>query len=209
MKVTQIIAEEQLDEAPVSGIRQGLRKIGAKALAKVGAKDAAMGMAKKVDTGTEANNLYTAWRGHLGSMEKGKNQADASEFIGWAKQNKLPIKGIPQTGILKDKQIQQLIKQAVISSKSLAGQSADTSTQSPQNTTTQTQDPNNTKQTTPPTPPVDKNKDGKDDNTGQPVKPQPQNTQGGNEPTKTVPPEIQKQLDTLTPEQQQQLVKML
>lgn len=208
MKVTQIIAEENLDEAPVSGIRQGLRKIGAKTLAKVGAKDAAMGMAKKVDTGNQANDLYTAWRGHLGSMEKGKNQADASEFIGWAKQNKLPLKGIPQTGILKDKQIQQLIKQAVINSKSLAGQSADTSTPAPQNTATQTQDPNNTKQTTPtPTPPVDKNKDGKDDNTGKPIKATPQNTPA---PTnKTIPPELQKQLDGLSPQEAKQLVDML
>lgn len=206
MRVTQIIAEEKIDEAPVSGIKQGLRKMGAKALAKVGAKDAAAGIASKVDTGDQANKLYTAWRRHIGSMEKGKNQVDASEFIGWMKQNKLPVTKVPQTGVLKDKQIQQLIKQAVIDSKSLAG--TDSQTSQPQTT----QPNQNTQNTTQQTPTVDKNKDGKDDNTGKPVKPQPndqsQNPNNVNTPAK-ITPEIQKQLDALTPEQAKELAKML
>ena len=172
MRVTQIIAEEKIDEAPVSGIKQGLRKFGAKTLAKVGAKDMARGIAGKVVTGDTANALYSDWREHLGNLEGKPNQVAPAEFVGWLKQNKLPANKVPQAGVLKDKQVQQLIKQAVIASKSLAGQQQ----------TGDTPQPNKTQQT---------------GDTPQPNK------------TQSISPEMQKQLDALSPEEAKQLAKML
>ena len=202
MRVTHIIAEEKIDEAPVSGIKQGLRKIGAKTLAKLGAKDTARGIAGKVDTGNRANELYSNWREHLGGLEGKPNQVDAAEFRSWLQQNKMPVASVPQTGILKDKQIQQIIKQAVINSKrASAGQ--------PQTTAEPTAQPNNSQP---------KNTQGDvPQNKTQPQNTQPNNTQGnvpqddqtGTTDTPKITPEIQKQLDALTPEQKAELVKML
>jgi len=49
MRVNEILSESQeLDEAPVGFIKQGLRKVGAKAAAKVGMKGTAASLANKV-----------------------------------------------------------------------------------------------------------------------------------------------------------------
>jgi hypothetical protein len=208
MRVTQIIAEEKIDEAPVSGIKQGLRKIGAKTLAKLGAKDTARGIAGKVDTGNRANELYSNWREHLGGLEGKPNQVDAAEFRSWLQQNKMPVASVPQTGILKDKQIQQIIKQAVINSKRASGTAQQPNTpptpndeKTPPVKPTTQQDPNNTN-----TQQGDQSQQPDNTNTQQgDQSQQPNNT---NTPAK-ITPEIQKQLDALTPEQAKELAKML
>lgn len=59
MKIYEVISEETIQEAPAGMIGQAARKLGAKALAKVGAKGAARGLAATVDVGQEANRLKT------------------------------------------------------------------------------------------------------------------------------------------------------
>ena len=58
MKVYDIICEtNDLNEKPVGGFTQGLRKLGAKAAAKIGMKGTAGKMATKADIGAEANRI--------------------------------------------------------------------------------------------------------------------------------------------------------
>lgn len=187
MKVTQIIAEEKIDEAPVGAIKQGLRKMGAKALAKVGAKDTAAGIAGKVDAGDKANKLYTQFRAHLGSIGMSPKQVDATELRAWMAKNKLPVTSVPQSGILTPKQIQPLFVKAVQDSLRAASPSAATGTNAAGSPTTKQ---------------VDKNKDGKDDATGQPMK------QASTQQVQ-IPANIQKQINSLSPEQKAQLASMI
>ena len=123
MKVTHIILEEKIDEAPVSGIKQGLRKMGAKALAKVGAKNTAAGIAGKVDAGKKANELFTKFRQHLGTIGMNIKQVEASELVAWMKQNKLPTANVPQQGVLSAKQVEQSFLKAVQDSFRASGAS--------------------------------------------------------------------------------------
>ena len=100
MKVTQIIAESSkkpVSEAPTSRIAQFGRKLGAKALAKVGAKDTAMGMAGKIDTGDEANQLRSEFQNHVGSIGGNMKAIDPTELKNWLLSKKFE-KGVIDAG---------------------------------------------------------------------------------------------------------------
>lgn len=97
MKVTQIVSESSkkpVSEAPVSGLKQGLKKFGAKALAKVGAKNTAQGMAGQIDTGDEANALRAEFQNHVGSIGGNMKAIDPTELKNWLLSKKMPQSAI-------------------------------------------------------------------------------------------------------------------
>ena len=96
MKVTHIVAEstkKPVSEAPVSGLAQFGKKVLAKTAAKVGARDFAAGVAGNVDTGSEANDLRTAWQNHQGATGGSMKANDPVEFKNWLMQNGFKDKG--------------------------------------------------------------------------------------------------------------------
>tara|TARA_B100000575_G_scaffold231913_1_gene193115 strand:- start:11596 stop:12246 length:651 start_codon:yes stop_codon:yes gene_type:complete len=117
MKVHQIIYESTktpLKEKPASGLGNVARKVGAKVLAKVGAKNAAAGMAGKVDAADKANALFTDFRAYLGQVgEKYGNAVDSASLRDFLTTKKMPTQNIPQDGVLTKKQIDQAIMKSV------------------------------------------------------------------------------------------------
>lgn len=69
-----------LNEAPVSGFKQGLRKLGAAALGTIGATDTASNLAGKADVGDKANQLYTKYNRYLGRQNSSINDSTAGDL---------------------------------------------------------------------------------------------------------------------------------
>lgn len=117
MKVHEIIYESTktpLKEKPASGLGNVARKIGAKVLAKVGAKNTAAGMAGKVDAADKANALFTDFRAYLGQVgEKYGNAVDSASLRDFLTTKKMPTQNVPQDGVLTKKQVDQAIMKAV------------------------------------------------------------------------------------------------
>ena len=117
MKVHEIIYESTktpLKEKPASGLGNVARKIGAKVLAKVGAKNTAAGMAGKVDAADKANALFTDFRAYLGQVgEKYSNAIDSASLRDFLTTKKMPTQNVPQQGVLTKKQVDQAIMKAV------------------------------------------------------------------------------------------------
>ena len=117
MKVHEIIYESTktpLKEKPASGLGNVARKIGAKVLAKVGAKNTAAGMAGKVDAADKANALFTDFRAYLGQVgEKYSNAIDSASLRDFLTTKKMPTQNVPQDGVLTKKQVDQAIMKAV------------------------------------------------------------------------------------------------
>ena len=117
MKVHEIIYESTktpLKEKPASGLGNVARKIGAKVLAKVGAKTTAAGMAGKVDAADKANALFTDFRAYLGQVgEKYSNAIDSASLRDFLTTKKMPTQNVPQDGVLTKKQVDQAIMKAV------------------------------------------------------------------------------------------------
>ena len=117
MKVHEIIYESTktpLKEKPASGLGNVARKIGAKVLAKVGAKNTAAGMAGKVDAADKANALFTDFRAYLGQVgEKYGNAVDSASLRDFLTTKKMPTQNVPQQGVLTKKQVDQAIMKAV------------------------------------------------------------------------------------------------
>lgn len=117
MKVHEIIYESTktpLKEKPASGLGNVARKIGAKVLAKVGAKNTAAGMAGKVDAADKANALFTDFRAYLGQVgEKYGNAIDSASLRDFLTTKKMPTQNVPQDGVLTKKQVDQAIMKAV------------------------------------------------------------------------------------------------
>ena len=213
MKITQIVAESRVDEAPVSGIRQGLRKFGAKALAKVGAKDAAMGIAGAVDTGDEANALRTEFQNYIGQTGQKTSQIDAQDLANWLKTKKMPTNSVPPSGTVSKKMLDQILLKAVQDSKKAGGvpsaqpaAGADAGA-SPQATQGAGQ-PDNAKQGTTDTGAVDKATATGSSGDGAGKAPPTGNGSAVGK-SETIPPNIQAQLDLLNGPDKKRLASML
>lgn len=125
MKVSQIVVESRkqtTNEAPVGKIKQGLTKFGAKAAAKLGAKDTALGLAGKADTGDEANKLRGEFQNYMGSTGQAMKNIETSELIAWLKSKKFPTDKVqPQTGQINKKQLDKILLQVVQDNKRVSG----------------------------------------------------------------------------------------
>lgn len=121
MKVSQIVVEsnkQTTNEAPVGAIKQGLTKFGAKAAAKLGAKNTALGLAGKADTGDEANKLRGEFQNYMGSTGQAMKNIETGELIAWLKSKKYPTDKVqPQTGQINKKQLDQILLQVVQDNK--------------------------------------------------------------------------------------------
>ena len=121
MKVSQIVVESRkqtTNEAPVGKIKQGLTKFGAKAAAKLGAKDTALGLAGKADTGDEANKLRGEFQNYMGSTGQAMKNIETDELIAWLKSKKFPTDKVqPQTGQINKKQLDKILLQVVQDNK--------------------------------------------------------------------------------------------
>ena len=81
MKINQIIVEnKKIDEAPAGVFKQMGRKLGSKALNKVGAKSMAANMAGKADLGATANKLHQQFSGYIGTRNKSISQATGQDL---------------------------------------------------------------------------------------------------------------------------------
>lgn len=81
MKINQIIVEnKKVDEAPVGAFKQMGRKLGSRALNKVGAKSMAANMAGKADLGATANKLHQQFSGYMGTQNKDISQATGQDL---------------------------------------------------------------------------------------------------------------------------------
>lgn len=197
MRVNEILSESQeLDEAPAGFIKQGLRKIGAKAAAKVGMKGTAASLAGKVDTGKQANQLKVDLQGYLGGTGGDLNKLDAEELRAFLKSKKMPTDAVPASGILPKKQIDDILLKTLQQSKKVAGApkakaqtdpaaiGSGTAPAGSAGTSAGTAQQQGSS--------IDANKDGKDDKTGKVI---PMPTKGAT----AIPSDLQKQLDALTP----------
>lgn len=171
MRVTQVLEQanpKKIDEAPVGAIKQGLRKLGAKAAAKVGMKGTAMGLAGKVDAGTKANELMNSFKGYLGRTGGDMNKTDAATVKAFLQSQKMPTNSVPASGIVPKKQIDQIFLKSAQDSFKLSGD-APTADAAKGGTGSTDANKDGKDDATGKPMPVDANKDGKDDNTGEPI----------------------------------------
>lgn len=218
MRVQDIIAEKEIDEAPVGLLKQVGRKLGAKAAGAVGMKGTAAKLGGAAEVGDEARELSVAWQGYMGKTGINPKQAEGPQLAAFLKSKGYPnmhLKGVQ--GIMTPKQIDQAIMTAAQDaakadgdpSKGAAAQTAPAAgAASGQGTNVAG---------APTSPQVDKNKDGKDDATGEPMGAQPvdANKDGKDDATgkvipmpkkgESIPADIQKQLDALTPTEKKAL----
>jgi len=110
----KLVGEEQVAEAPFSDLGTGLKKFGAKAAAKLGAKDTAASMAGDVDRKERSNLIYRRWLSTAASANLNKNQVDAQTLANFMAKQGLPtdmLKTISKP--LQDKQVATIIAKAV------------------------------------------------------------------------------------------------
>lgn len=205
MKISQIVTESKkqtTNEAPVSGFKQGLKKFGAKALAKVGAKDTALGLAGQVDTGDEANKLRGEFQNYMGSTGQSMGKIEAGEVVAWLKSKKYPTDKVqPQTGQINKKALDKILLQVVQDNKRVSSgagataQSAAGADANAKQSTTNTGAVNKATATGSSTAP-----DGK--------APPTQNGSAGG-PATEIPPNIQAQLDLLNNPDKKRLAALL
>ena len=205
MKISQIVTESKkqtTNEAPVSGFKQGLKKFGAKALAKVGAKDTALGLAGQVDTGDEANKLRGEFQNYMGSTGQSMGKIEAGEVVAWLKSKKYPTDKVqPQTGQINKKALDKILLQVVQDNKKVSSgagataQSAAGADANAKQSTTNTGAVNKATATGSSTAP-----DGK--------APPTQNGSAGG-PATEIPPNIQAQLDLLNNPDKKRLAALL
>lgn len=136
MQVYQIISEnKQLDEAPVGAVRQGLRRLGAKAAGAIGMSRTASNLRGKADSGAEANQLEKGFNTYLGRQMKSVKQATAQDLARYLKQSGYSIdhmKGM--SGVLQSKQIDDVILKSVtnkLAGDKVAGVGGDEPTAAP------------------------------------------------------------------------------
>lgn len=204
MNVYDIIAEKKdLDEAPVGALKQMGRRIGSKAAGAVGMKQTAGNLKGKADTGAEANQLRKGFAGFLGRMMKSPKEATAQDLAKYLQQSGYPVTSLKgQSGILNKKQIDQLTLKAVAdkyaggevpgvggaSAPQSGGQAAPAKKQGALGAFAQGVKKGMGKTTAEP---------------GGTANAAPASKQA------TITPELQKKIDSLTPQQKKQLVDML
>ena len=235
MRIHDIIAEDkELDEAPVGLLKQVGRKLGAKAAGAIGMKGTAAKLSGAADTGDEARQLSVALKGYAGQTGINLKQMQGPQLAAFLKSKGYPnmhLKGVD--GIMTPKQMDQAILTAVQDAKKAGGDPTTGTSSAP----AQPSAPGGAAgQGTnvagkPTSPQVDKNKDGKDDKTGEPMGAAPNDANGDGKddttgkvipmPAKgkaaaggaagaaTIPADLQKQLDALTPTEKKVLAGAL
>mgnify|MGYP001068891641 CR=1 FL=1 len=84
MKVYEILSEsdiDNIDEAPAGFIGQTARKLGAKALNKIGMKGTAANMATKANVGDEANRIRQELDQYMAGSGIKKGQLEVNDFL--------------------------------------------------------------------------------------------------------------------------------
>lgn len=119
MRIEDITRESDLNEAPANIFKQGLKRLGAKAAGAVGMKGVAAGLTGSADTGKEANELKAGLKGYVGSIGGDINKLDAGQLSAFLKSKKMPTDGVPAAGVVPQKQIDDIILKAVQASKKL------------------------------------------------------------------------------------------
>ena len=240
MRVQEIIADKEIEEAPVGLLKQVGRKLGAKAAGAIGMKGTAAKLSGAADTGDEARQLSVALKGYAGQTGINLKQMQGPQLAAFLKSKGYPnmhLKGVD--GIMTPKQMDQAILTAVQDAKKAGGDPTTGTSSAP----AQPSAPGGAGgqggaagQGTnvagkPTSPQVDKNKDGKDDKTGEPMGSAPNDANGDGKddttgkvipmPAKgkaaaggaagaaTIPADIQKQLDALTPTEKKVLAGAL
>jgi hypothetical protein len=205
MRVTEITSSDNLQEAPAGFIKQGLKKLGAKAAGAVGMKGTAAGLSQSADTGDKANQLKVDLQGYLGGIGGSMKNLDAQELKAFLASKKLPTNMVPQSGIVPKKTLDDILLKTAQQAKKAKGAPAVGSAPSgagaapggaPANAGGSANAPAGGNTSAPA--PNDANNDGKDDTTGKVIpmqKPAPGKTSGSTE----IPPNIQQQLDGLSP----------
>jgi len=113
MRVQDIIAEKEIDEAPAGMFKQMGRKIGAKALGAVGAKGKAAELGGAAEVGDEANELKTAFRGYLGKTGGNAKQVEGPQLAAFLKSKGYPNMHLKDVqGVMTPKQVDAAIMQA-------------------------------------------------------------------------------------------------
>jgi hypothetical protein len=228
MNVYDIIAEKKdLDEAPVGALKQMGRRVGAKAAGMVGMKQTAGNLKGKADTGAEANQLRKGFASFLGRIMKSPKEATAQDLAKYLSQSGYPVNALKgQSGVLSKQQIDKLTLQVVADKAAGAEVPGVGGADAPQDAPAKKQGALGAfaqgvkkglgKDTAPAggtanAAPVDKNKDGKDDNTGEPIQQQPNNAaqQGQAKGAAKLSPELEQKINSLSPEQKKELLGML
>jgi len=115
---TKNISRDKLvGEAPFSDLGTGLKKFGAKAAAKLGAKDTAASMAGDVDKKERSNTIYRRWLSTAASANIDKNRVDAQTLANFMAKQGLPTQMLKTIDSeLQDRQVQTIISKAVAQS---------------------------------------------------------------------------------------------
>jgi len=229
---------ESIEEAPVGLLKQVGRKLGAKAAGAIGMKGTAAKLSGAADTGDEARQLSVALKGYAGQTGINLKQMQGPQLAAFLKSKGYPnmhLKGVD--GIMTPKQMDQAILTAVQDAKKAGGDPTTGTSSAPAQPSAPTAGAASGQQGgqgtnvagKPTSPQVDKNKDGKDDKTGEPMGAVDANKDGKDDntgkvipmPTKgqaaasgaagagTIPADIQKQLDALTPTEKKVLAGAL
>lgn len=224
MNIHEIISEKEIDEAPVGLLKQIGRKIGAKAAGAIGMKGTAAKLSGAAEVGDEARQLKVALQGYAGRAGIDLKQMQGPQLAAFLKSKGYPnmhLKGVQ--GIMTPKQIDQAIMTAAQDAAKADGDPTVGGGAAPSASAASgagaggaaaggAKGQGTSVAGKPTSPQVDKNKDGKDDATGQPMGAVDANKDGKDDntgkvipmPTKTqaataIPPELQKQLDALSP----------
>ena len=206
--------ESIANEAPAGMLGQIGRKIGAKVAGAVGAKGKAAELTGKAEVGDEANQLKTALRGYAGQTGINVKQMQGPQLAAFLKSKGYPNMHLKNVqGIMTPKQIDQAIMTAAQDAAKADGDPSTGASTAPAQPSAPAAGAAPGK---PAAPQVDKNKDGKDDATGQPMGAVDANKDGKDDNTgkvipmpKSIPPEIQKQLDALSPTEKKVLAGAL
>ena len=173
MRVQDIIAEKEIDEAPAGMFKQMGRKIGAKALGAIGAKGKAAELGGAAEVGDQANELKTAFRGYLGKTGGNAKQVEGPQLAAFLKSKGYPNMHLKDVqGVMTPKQVDQAIMQAAQDAAKAdgdPGKTAPTAGAAKGGTAPTDANKDGKDDATGKPMPVDKNKDGKDDATGEPM----------------------------------------
>lgn len=113
----KLVGEQDIQEAPFSDLGTGLKKFGAKAAAKLGAKDTAASMAGDVDRKERSNTIYRRWLSTASSANINKNAVDAQTLANFMGKQGLPTNMLKSIAApLKDNQVANIIAKAVAKS---------------------------------------------------------------------------------------------
>ena len=190
MKLDEIIIEKQLDEVPAGGLGQMAKKVGSRVLNKVPsatAKSKAANLAGQADLGDTANNLHKEFNQYLGIQGKKMAQASGEDLAAFLKtKNHKTAAKIP-SGVLQKTQLDQVL--IAVAKEAILGKGGTAPAQG--------QDA-----------PVDANKDGKDDKTGEPIAKDPKDKDAKQEKPR-VPAELLKKLTALSSEEKKKLAELL